>query len=52
MGARDLGRGEQELLHTHSIHVFTMSEIDQLGITEVMRQALAIAGQNNDVGAC
>lgn len=48
VGARDLDRGEQELLHTHSIHVFTMSEIDQLGITEVMRQALAIAGQNND----
>jgi arginase len=48
VGARDLDRGEQELLHTHSIHVFTMSEIDQLGITEVMRQALTIAGQNND----
>ena len=48
VGVRDLDRGEQELLHTHSIHVFTMSEIDQLGITEVMRQALAIAGQNND----
>jgi arginase len=48
VGARDLDGGEQELLHTHSIHVFTMSKIDQLGITEVMRQALAIAGQNND----
>ena len=48
VGARDLDPGEQELLHTNSIHVFTMSEIDQLGITEVMQQALAIAGQNND----
>jgi len=48
VGARDLDPGEQELLRTNSIHVFTMSEIDQLGITEVMQQALAIAGQNND----
>ena len=48
MGARDLDPGEQELLRTNSIHVFTMSEIDQLGITEVIQQALAIAGQNND----
>ena len=48
VGARDLDPGEQELLRTNSIHVFTMSEIDQLGITEVMQQALAIAGQNDD----
>jgi arginase len=48
VGVRDLDRGEQELLHTHSIHVFTMSEVDQLGITEVMRQALTIVRQNND----
>jgi arginase len=48
VGARDIDRGEQELLRTHSVHVFTMSEIDQLGITDVMRQALTIASQNND----
>lgn len=48
VGARDLDTGEKELLRTHSIHVFTMSDIDQLGISEVMRQALTIAGQHND----
>jgi arginase len=48
VGARDLDRGERELLHTHHIHVFTMSDIDQHGISEVMRQALAIAGQAKD----
>lgn len=48
VGARDLDAGEQALLREHSIHVFTMSEIDQLGISEVMRQALAIAGDQND----
>jgi arginase len=48
VGARDLDTGEKELLRTHSIHIFSMSDIDQLGISEVMRQALTIAGQNND----
>jgi arginase len=48
IGARDLDSGEQALLREHSIHVFTMSEIDQLGISEVMRQALTIAGDHND----
>ena len=48
VGARDLDLAEQDLLHAHSIHVFTMSEIDQLGISEIMHQAIAIAGQQND----
>lgn len=48
VGARDLDPAEQGLLHAHSIHVFTMSEIDQLGISEIMHQAIAIAGQQND----
>jgi len=48
VGARDLDIGEQALLYEHSIHVFTMSEVDQLGISEVMRQALIIAGNQND----
>ena len=48
VGARDLDAGEKELLRTHSVHIFTMSDIDQLGISEVMQKALTIAGQNND----
>lgn len=48
IGARDLDRGERELLRTHHIKVFTMSDIDQRGISEVMHQALAIAGQAED----
>ena len=48
VGARDLDPAEQDLLRAHSIHVFTMSEIDQLGISEIMQQAIAIAGQQND----
>ncbi|GAC1403932.1 MAG: arginase [Ktedonobacteraceae bacterium] len=48
LGARDLDIQEQALLHTHTIHVFTMSDIDQRGMTDVMKQAIAIAGQNNN----
>lgn len=48
IGARDLDPGEQDLLRKHHIHVFTMSDIDQQGIANVMKQALAIAGQNGN----
>jgi arginase len=49
VGARNLDPpGERELLRRHDIHVFTMPDIDQRGMSEVMREALAIAGQFND----
>ena len=48
VGARDLNPPEKELLRTHAIHVFTMSDIDQRGFSEIMQQALAIAGQQNN----
>jgi arginase len=48
VGARDLDDGERRLLRTHHIHVFTMSDIDQRGFSDVMRQSLAIAGEAND----
>jgi arginase len=48
VGARDLDPGERELLRTHHVHVFTMSDIDQRGISDVMREALAIAGKARD----
>ena len=48
VGARDLDPNEQVRLRDHAIRVFTMSDIDQKGISEVMRQAITIAGQGND----
>lgn len=48
VGARDLDPSERERLHANAIHVFTMSDIDQRSISEVMREALAIAGLHND----
>jgi arginase len=48
VGARDLDPGEQALLRTHHIHVFTMSDIDERGISDVMRQAVAVAGQHDN----
>jgi len=48
IGARELDGGERELLHTHRVHVFTMSDIDQHGIAQVMREALSLARQASD----
>lgn len=48
VGARDLDTGEQALLRQHEIHVFTMSDIDQLGISEVIRRAVAVASQHDN----
>jgi len=47
IGARDIDNGEQELLRANAVHVFTMSDIDQLGFSTVLQQALAIAGEGN-----
>src|SRR5947209_656048 len=48
VGARDLDPSERERLHANAIHVFTMSDIDQRSISEVMREALAIAGSHKN----
>jgi arginase len=48
VGARDIDIDERNALRKHSIHVFTMSDIDRNGISDVMRQANAIAGQNDN----
>ncbi|QBD83641.1 arginase [Ktedonosporobacter rubrisoli] len=47
VGARDIDPGEQNLLRNNHIHVFTMSDIDERGISEIMHQAVAIAGRDN-----
>jgi arginase len=49
VGARDIDSGEQALLRQHGVHVFTMSDIDQQGMTAIMRQAIAIAGQRDGI---
>ncbi len=46
VGARDIDAGERSLLRTHQVHVFTMSDIDRYGISEIMKQAIAVAGPN------
>ena len=48
VGARDLDPPEQVLLRDEHIHVFTMTDIDQRGMSQVMSDAVAIAGQASD----
>lgn len=45
VGARDLDVLEQELLREHQIRVFTMTDIDQCGMSRVMEQAVEVASQ-------
>lgn len=48
VGARDIDEGEKTLLRANNVHVFTMSEIDYRGISDVMKEALSVAGQYNN----
>jgi arginase len=41
IGVRALDPGERELIEQLNVRVFTMSEIDRLGVERVMREALA-----------
>jgi arginase len=45
VGARSLDVGEQDLIRSHGIRVFTMSEIDRIGIERAVTESLArVAG--------
>ncbi len=45
VGARDLDPEEQVLLRKQHIHVFTMTDIDRRGMSEIMQEAVQIASQ-------
>ena len=45
VGVRSLDEGERELLRTHDARVFTMSDVDRLGVERVVREAMShVAG--------
>jgi arginase len=48
VGIRNLDEIEKELVKASRVHVFTMKDIDRLGIAEVMERAVALAG--NETG--
>lgn len=48
VGCRDLDQGERQVLKSLGITVFTMHEIDRLGMTEVMNRAIAIVSDGTD----
>lgn len=45
VGIRNLDDVEKEILKAAEVHVFTMRDVDRLGIAEVMERALTIAGR-------
>ena len=44
VGIRNLDEIEKQLVRASNVHVFTMKEVDRLGIAQVMERALALAG--------
>jgi len=48
IGCRDLDAGERKMLKEFGVTVFTMHEVDKLGMTEVMNRAIAIASDGTD----
>jgi arginase len=48
VGIRDLDRAEKEAIRTWEITCFTMRDIDELGLREVMRRAIAVATSASD----
>jgi arginase len=48
IGARDLDTGERENIKRFGIHVITMRDIDEKGVSHCMRDALRIACDNTD----
>ncbi len=48
VGVRDLDSGERKLLKDLGVTVFSMHEIDRLGIVKVMEEAIAIASNGTD----
>jgi arginase len=45
VGIRNLDEVEKKVVKASNVHVFTMKDVDRLGISEVMERALAIAGR-------
>ena len=45
VGIRNLDEIEKEIVRASKVHVFTMKDIDRLGIAEVMERALVLAGR-------
>jgi arginase len=48
IGARSLDDGEKELIREKGIKVYTMHEIDRLGMTKVMEETIAYFKENTD----
>jgi arginase len=48
IGARSLDEGERELIKDRGIKVFTMHEVDRMGMTKVMEEAISYLKEKTD----
>ncbi|WP_347942385.1 arginase [Peribacillus simplex] len=49
IGARSLDQGEKELIREKGIKVYTMHEIDRMGMTKVMEESIAYLKERTDL---
>jgi arginase len=47
IGLRDVDQSEKQLLRESGVRAFSMTDVDRLGMTRVMEEALAIAGADD-----
>ena len=48
VGVRSLDEGEKQIIRSHRITCFTMHDIDRLGMSRVMEEAIHIASLDSD----
>jgi arginase len=48
IGLRDVDEGEKRIIHERGVKAFTMSDIDRLGMSRVIDEAIAIAARGAD----
>lgn len=48
IGGRDIDPGERKSMAASGVHVFSIHDVDRLGMAEVMRRAIEIAGDGTD----
>lgn len=48
IGGRDIDPGERRQMAASGVHVFSIHDIDRLGMNEVMRQAIEVASNGTD----
>ncbi|WP_166241775.1 arginase [Paenibacillus turpanensis] len=48
VGARSVDEGERDFIRSKGVHIYTMHDIDRMGMTKVMEEAIAAVSKHTD----